>query len=160
MNQVNSLLRLFLILKPLAYGVAVASGLVLALTGFGPGLLGAPLHGLVLMAHMGCVMPFLLSIAFLGITCAKQHDLKDRVTVGSLCFWTLLLLSVPLTLTIIVIMLPLVGTDGQRDLLEVHELVSFLFVGVAVIYSLLRWGGREGPQSLEGEDLRRTVKSG
>ena len=146
MNQVHSLLRLFLILKPLAYGVAVVSGLILALTGFGPGLLGAHLHGLVLMAHMGCVMPFLLSIAFLGITCAKQHDLKDRVTLGNLCFWSLLLLAIPLTLTIILIMLPLVGTDGQRALMEVHELVSLVFVVVAVIYFLLCRRAKRGPQ--------------
>lgn len=143
MNQVHSRLKLFLILKPLAYGVALVSALVLAITGFAPGLLGGHLSGLVLMAHMGCVMPFLLSIAFLSITCAKQHDLRDRVTLGRLCFWTLLLLAVPLTLTVVLIMLPLVGTDGQRELLELHELLAFMFVVVALLYSLLRKGAKD-----------------
>ena len=146
MTQGHSLLRLFLILKPLAYGVALVSALVLVITGFGPGLSGGHLHGLLLMAHMGCVLPFLLSVAFLGITCAKQHDLRDRVTLGSLCFWSLLLMAVPLTLTIIFSMFPLVGTDGQRTLMKWHEWIAIVFGVVGMLYILLRVGPKGGPQ--------------
>ena len=146
MTQGHSLLRLFLILKPLAYGVALASGFVLVITGFGPGFAGGQLHGLLLMAHMGCVLPFLLSVAFLSITCAKQHDLRDRVTLGSLCFWFLLLLAVPLTLTIIFSMFPLVGTDGQKALMKWHESIAIVFGVVGMLYILLRVGPKGEPE--------------
>ena len=131
-------LRLLLILKPLAYGVALVCGLILTLSGFGPGLLGQRLQGFLLMAHMGSVPPFLLSVAFLSVTCAKQHDLRERMTLGSLCFWLLLGLTVPLTVTILLSMFPLTGTEGLNALLGLHESIALVFVVAAVLYVLLR----------------------
>ncbi|MBF0198198.1 MAG: hypothetical protein HQL32_10830 [Planctomycetes bacterium] len=128
MNQLPSILRLVFSLKSLAHEVALISITLLASSGFGPLLFGQSMHGPILMIHMISILPFLLSISYLGITCAKEHDLTLHMSWTNICFWSTLILSIPLALTTLISMFPLVGTGDQIELLKWHSVFGILFV--------------------------------
>jgi len=151
-------------LRKLAFVVAVFSFMVLLLTGFGPVLLGGRLHGWLLMIHATFAPVLIACAAFIAITGAVQYTFssKDKKFIPSpvcqrptfsegcwltdsgigakTCFWTLLVLSLPVTLSIVVSMLPLIGTEGQAFLFQVHRWSALVFGWIAIIelYILIR----------------------
>jgi hypothetical protein len=153
-------------LRNIAFLVALLSFCVLLLTGFGPLLLGCRLHGYLLMIHATFAPVFIACAAFIAITGAGQYafDKKDIEHIPSPCwklfnradgcwfsdtgigakagFWTLLVLSLPVTLTMVLSMLPLFGTHGQEILFHAHRWSALIFALIAMIelYILIRIG--------------------
>ena len=157
------------LLKRLALAVAALCFAFLLVTGFLPLFLGRHLQGYLLMLHVSCAPVFVLCIAFLGCTWAHAHSyvagngkwllrwlgLASTPVVGTrpdlgmfrkTCFWCLFALSLPLTLSIILGMVPLFGTDGQVALLTLHRYTALAFSLIAFIYAygLMRYTARVG----------------
>ena len=124
------------ILKRLALAVGLICFVLLLITGFLPLVFGHHLNGYMLMLHATCAPVFVVCVAFLGLTWAKANAFvgdngkallkllgismspssradKDFGLLSKCCFWCLLTLSLPLTLSIILSMFPLFG-KGQR----------------------------------------------
>jgi len=124
---------------------------VMAITGFLTIIFtGVHLTGLLLLIHV-TVAP-LISISFAVLVILYAHtnrfDNSDlsyikeieakRGTLNisgqlKLIFWSIAVLSIPAMLSIILGMFPLFGTEGQKNLLEVHR-YSVLMISVLVIF--------------------------
>ena len=143
LNMINTLLKKLLILKPLAALVALACGVVLSLTGFAPGFSGTQLHGFPLMVHVSCAPVFVLAMAFLAITCAGKNDLSIAISLRAICFWIIMVLTLPLTLSIVLSMFPLFGTHGQEVLYVMHKAVAWPFAIVGVLFTVLAFVSRK-----------------
>jgi cytochrome b subunit of formate dehydrogenase len=153
------------VLKKLVYLLAVACFLVLSVTGFYPLLVrGEHISGYFMMIHATFAPIFALCLAILALTWAAQYSFtmqdcpwvsrllrrttrlhvpaEDRPGQWSLlaykaAFWLLLSLSLPLILSIVVSMFPLLGTDWQNTTLVVHRWTGLIFVLVAIIHTYL-----------------------
>jgi hypothetical protein len=152
-------------LKKLCYLVAVVCFLVLAITGFYPTLVkGEHISGFLMYIHATFAPIFALCMATLAITWAGGHRfvasdgpwltrLLRRVTrlrlpaddrgwccslvVYKLTFWLVLFLALPLILSIVVSMFPLLGTDWQHLTLALHRWVSLVFAIAVIINTYL-----------------------
>jgi hypothetical protein len=145
------------LLKRLALAVAMVCFVILLVTGFLPLLLGQHLTGYVLMLHVSCAPVLVVCVAFLGVTWAYPHIFTaengyvllrvlgispsssgraagDLGLMSKCCFWLLLLLSLPLTMSMILSMFPLFGTTGQVFLVHVHRYSALGFSLVVMIY--------------------------
>ena len=137
---------------------------VLLFTGFGPLLFGLRLHGYLLMIHATFAPVFIASVAFIAVTSAEQYafneiDLEQipcpgckpgKPTVGccltdtglgaKLGFWILLVMSLPVTLSMVLSMLPLFGPEGQDFLFQAHRWSALIFALtlIAELYILIR----------------------
>lgn len=143
LTMINTLLKKLLYLRPLAALAALVCGVILSLTGFAPGLTGTQLHGFPLMVHVSCAPVFLLAMAFLGITWAAKNDLSVEVSLRAICFWIIMVLCLPLTLSIVLSMFPLFGTHGQEVLYNMHKASAWPFVVAAVLFSVLAFTSRK-----------------
>ena len=131
----------------------------LLVTGFGPLLAGGKLEGYLLMLHATCAPVFIgCATLYILINAGKfVFDKKDadfilggckikgcRLTdsgIGAKCgFWVLAAMMIPLTLTMVLSMLPLFGTDVQHLLFEVHRWCALVFALAAIgeLYMLVR----------------------
>ena len=152
-------------LKKLCYIVATVCFVVLVLTGFWPVLVrGQHISGWLMMVHATFAPVFALCLAILAITWAGENrltaedcpcvpQLLRRVTrlripvderpcrwsqaACKVAFWLLMFLSLPLVLSIVVSMFPLLGTDWQHITLALHRWTSLAFVIVAIIHTYL-----------------------
>ena len=148
----------------LAFLLGLLSFCVLALTGFGPLLFGGCLQGYLLMIHATFSPVFIACGAVVAVFAAGRYafnktDLKaapwyrrcasdDRcwltdTGVGAKAgFWFLLVMTLPLTLTMVLSMLPLFGPDGQEFLFHAHRWCALVFALAAVteLYILIRMG--------------------
>jgi hypothetical protein len=143
----------------LAFLLGLLSFLVMLVTGFGPLLLGTRLQGWLLMIH-ATFAPVLIAcaavIAILGA--GRFRFLKKDTQAAMICrknrccwltdsgigakagFWVLLFLSLPLTLTMVLSMLPLFGEDWQNFMFHAHRYIALVFTLTAVmeLYMLAR----------------------
>ena len=143
-------------LARLAGLAAVGSITVLALTGFGPAVMGLRLSGYLLMIHVTFGPVLVVSLAFLVLVKAKTHALVranaapllallrlpvqpplapgDQGLAAKGSFWALAVLALPLTLSIVLSMFPLFGTEGQQWMAEVHRYCALVFSLLALVY--------------------------
>ena len=143
LNMINTLLKKLLVLKPLAVLAALVCGVILSLTGFGSSLMGTQLQGFSLVVHVSCAPVFLLALAFLAITWAGKNDLSIDISLRAICFWIVLILALPLTLSIVFSMFPLFGTHGQEVMYVMHKTVAWPFAIAAVLFSILAFTSRK-----------------
>ena len=135
---------------------------VLAITGFGPLFFGHRLEGYLLMVHVTFAPVFIGCVAVIAILSAGKYAFSrnDVQMLSSRCletnvkgcwltdsgigakagFWALLVVSLPVTLTMVLSMMPLFGTKGQAFLFEAHRWCALVFSLVAMIevYMLIR----------------------
>jgi hypothetical protein len=143
-------------LARLAGLAAVGSIAVLFLTGFGPAILGYRLSGYLLMIHVTFGPVLAVSLAFLVLVRARTHVLVranaapvlallrlpiqpplapgDPGLAAKGSFWALAVLALPLTLSIILSMFPLFGTEGQKWMEEIHRYCALAFFLSALVY--------------------------
>lgn len=150
--------------KKLVLLAALACFLILLATGFGPLLLGYRLEGYLLMIHATFAGVFIAcaAILVLGWAHAMAFDRQDGQTIlqglrtrcscktgcwltdrpigTKAVFWVLAILSLPLTLSAIVSMFPLFGTEGQWFLFHLHRWSALVFACTAIagLYILIR----------------------
>jgi len=129
------------LLKKAATAVGALTILVLAVTGFAPGTI----HGYGLMLHATFAPVFVLCMAYLAIACAKANAcrLGGLGLIRAISFWTLAFLTLPLSLSVAVSMLPLFGTHMQHVLASVHAITAWAFAGVLVVYIISALGSRK-----------------
>jgi len=135
---------------------AVGSIAVLFLTGFGCALLAYRLSGYLLMIHVTFGPVMVVALAFLVLVRAQTHvpvqanaapllallrfpagpcpARADLGWVAKACFWALACLALPLTLSVVLSMFPLLGTDGQRWMEETHRYSALAFLLCALVY--------------------------
>lgn len=136
---------------------------VLLLTGFLPLVFGGKLEGYLLMVHATFAPVFIgcgAIIVFLGggeyafnkkdaeaipKGCRCTGDgcwLTDTGVGAKVGFWLLAAMSLPVTLTMVLSMLPLFGPHGQELLFELHRWCALVFAWIAIVelYMLIRMG--------------------
>lgn len=153
--------------RKLAFLLGLLSFFVLAMTGFLPLMLGGKLQGYLLMIHATFAPVFIACAAFIALTGAGQYAFKkadaDAIPAKPLAckcgsdegcwltdtgvgakagFWVLLVLTLPVTLTMVLSMLPLFGPEGQEFLFHAHRWFTLIFALTAIIelYMLVRIG--------------------
>jgi len=146
-------------LYALAFLVGLASFCVLLITGFLPVVLGGRLHGFMLMFHAICAPVFIACTAVVAVIGAARYTFNKKDAELLRCdqgsrrcrltdsgigvkagFWALLVMSLPVTLTMVLCMLPLFGSHGQEVLLDAHRWCALIFALVAIVelYMLIR----------------------
>lgn len=128
-------------MKKLILLLALLSFLILLITGFGPLLFGCRLAGWLLVIHATFAPVLIGCLALLALGWAQGMVFGNGS--GSVlkgCFWLLIFLSLPLTLTMIGSMFRFFGTDGQALLLIWHRWCALAFGCIALIflYALIR----------------------
>ena len=151
-------------IRKLAFMLGLLSFVVLLVTGFVPVMAGGKLGGYWLMVHATFAPVFIACAAVVALLGAGQYrftraDIKTviagvihREHIRRCCpltdtglgakvgFWVLLALSLPVTITMAVSMLPWFGTDGQGFLFEAHRWTALVFALAALVemYMLIR----------------------
>ena len=149
-------------IRNLAFLFGLLSFLVLLVTGFGPVAFGLKLQGYLLMVHAAFAPVFIGCLAIVALLGAGQYRLKmeDFRAFPFMCsrgkaelkqpldsgigarvgFWLLLIVSLPVTLTMVLSMLPLFGTEGQEFLYHAHRSSALVFGLLAMLelYMLYR----------------------
>jgi len=151
-------------LRKLVYLLAVVCFLVLTITGFYPVLIkGEHISGYPMMVHATFAPVFAACLAALAVMWAARCRFEDgdcplvkrvvrwlmgdkgpvekpkggcSVVRQKVLFWLLIVLALPLILSIVVSMFPLLGTHWQELLLAVHRYVAGAFVIVAIVHAL------------------------
>ena len=116
------------------------------------------------MIHATFAPVFIASVAFIAVTSAEQYAFNEKdleqipcpgckpakLTVGccltdtglgaKLGFWILLVMSLPVTLSMVLSMLPLFGPEGQDFLFQAHRWSALIFALtlIAELYILIR----------------------
>jgi cytochrome b subunit of formate dehydrogenase len=158
-------LSLIAALRKLVYLLAAICFLVLLVTGFFPRLvLNKCISGYWLMLHATFAPVFAACLAVLGVLWASKsrfdgrdwpwlQKLIDRVTLvkrnrtqetgGSagvgqkIAFWLIIVLAVPLILSVVSSMFPILGTYWQEFVLDVHRYTALAFAVVVIIHTYL-----------------------
>jgi hypothetical protein len=148
-------------IRKLVFVLGLLSFCVLLLTGFGPLVFGHKLQGYWLMVHATFAPVFIGCAAVVVLLGAGQYAfnrkdadaiehrfssrkdgcwLTDSGIGAKAGFWLLAALTLPVTLTMVLSMLPLFGTDGQEWLFELHRWSALLFAWTALVelYTLIR----------------------
>ena len=152
-------------LKKLCYLLTAVCFVVLGFTGFYPLLVrGEHISGYLMMIHATFAPVFAICLAILGLTWASRfrfvktdcpcvQRLLRRVTrlqipepdgpcqcssaAQKVAFWAVVALSLPLILSILLSMFPLVGTHWQEILLATHRWTAVAFAVAAIILTYL-----------------------
>lgn len=150
-------------LRKLIFLVGLICFAVLFLTGFLPVVCGGKMHGWPLMIHATFALVFIACgaiVVFLGAgDYAFNKKDADAIPTGCKCtgdgcwltdtgvgakagFWALAILALPVTLTMVLSMLPLFGTHGQHLMFELHRWSALIFAWIAIVelYILTRMG--------------------
>jgi len=138
--------------KRLVYLATAGSFLILAGTGFYASLIdGQPLHGYFLMIHATFAPVFSVCITLCALLWAQNHVFKrtdiacpclakicsipeaEKHPCGfqlgrKICFWILLLTSIPLIVSMVVSMFPIFGTEGQMALYHINRVSALILL--------------------------------
>ena len=123
---------IFLLVK-LAFFLCLLSFCVLSVTGFGPLLLGERLQGYLLMLHVTFAPVFIAAAAGIAVFADHRSMFSQKNPFSKVIFWGLLMLSLPVTLTMALCMLPVFGSHGQEALLVAHRWFALLFAFILFI---------------------------
>jgi len=154
------------ILRILVYVVALLCCVVLTITGFFPVLVqGEHISGYLLMIHATFAPVFAACLAVLAVMWASrcrftyadwpwfqrfvqwisspadsagEETAGDKPCLGQkVAFWLIVLLALPLILSILLSMFPLLGTHWQKYLQGMHLYVAAVFVPVVLAHTFL-----------------------
>ena len=149
----------------LVYLLSLLCFAVLAVTGFYPLLiLGEHISGYLVMIHATFAPVFAICLAVLAVMWARNcrftrgdwpwfERIVQRVTLvksadeeahcessclgQKIVFWLLVILALPLILSIVLSMFPLLGTHWQELLLGVHRYTAMVFSLFAIVHACL-----------------------
>ena len=153
------------VLRKLVYLLALLCFVVLAITGFYPTVvLGKHISGYLVMIHATFAPIFAICLAVLAVMWARDsrftvgdwpwfHRFVQRVTLVKgpggqesskspglglkISFWLIIFLALPLALSIVLSMFPLLGTHWQELLLGIHRYTALLFSLAAIVHIYL-----------------------
>jgi hypothetical protein len=127
--------------------VAGITLVLLAITGFGPKLVGGEVKGWTLLAHIAIAPLFILGLTVVVPQWAGRCRFAGRggsFAVGvnmaqRQMFWIVLLLGFVSLVTMLIAMRPIYGPAGQRTLIEVHSYSSLLLLIAMVPHTIVSW---------------------
>jgi hypothetical protein len=128
------------------YVLSLVCFVVLLITGFVPKVIfGESLGGYMLMIHASCAPVFACSLTAAVLLWVHKYrfartelrPFKGLAIIPRVCFWAILIISIPLMLSIVLGMFPIFGTKGQHCLIYLHWLSATVLTVVAVVHSLL-----------------------
>ena len=153
------------VLRKLVYLLALLCFVVLAFTGFYPTIvLGKHISGYLVMVHATFAPVFAICLAVLAVMWARNSRFNGsewpwfqrfvrRITLTKstgkeappksselgqkISFWLIIFLALPLALSIVLSMFPLLGTYWQEILLEIHRYTALLFFLVVIVHIYL-----------------------
>ena len=162
-NSTSNKLSIIGMLRILVYLAALFCFVVLAMTGFYPTLvLGKHISGYLVMVHATFAPVFAVCLAVLAVMWAKRWrfnsgdwPLFERIVrwatlannpeanshgksscLGQkISFWLIIFLALPLILSIVLSMFPLLGTHWQELLLSMHRYTALVFAMVAILHT-------------------------
>ena len=162
-NSKNEKLSIIGMLRILIYLAVLFCFIVLAITGFYPTLiLGKHITGYLVMVHATFAPVFAVCIAVLAVMWAQrwrftpgdwpcfervvqwatlsdnpgENTFRKSSGLGrKISFWLIIFLALPLILSIVLSMLPLLGTHWQELLLSVHGYTALVFTMVAILHT-------------------------
>jgi hypothetical protein len=110
------------------FWIVALTGLGLALTGFyGPLLVGKPVGGYALLAHVGMGGAFLTLLPLLGLLQGARHAESPEMPVAvKSSFWVFLLTGLVTAVTILLSMIPLFDAHGLHLMLTIHSFAGGL----------------------------------
>lgn len=118
---------------------------ILAVTGFGPKLVGAEVAGWMLLAHMLAAPLFIIGLTGAALQWVARCRFGGRGgpfapglnVAQKQMFWLTLLLGFASLMTMLLAMLPAFGPVEQRTLIEVHSYSSLLLLIVMVPHTII-----------------------
>ena len=140
------------IIKTLLFPIVFLCVNLLALTGFITVIiLGKPISTYLLLIHVSLAPVFAICLAIAALVWAPKNSFnkKDWETFCNLksskkemrielwqkiCFWLIIILTLPIILSILLSMYPLFGSDIQHSLLTTHRYSTLSFVILSTIY--------------------------
>ncbi len=126
--------------RKLIYLLALLCLFMLVITGFYPALvLQESIHGYWLILHTIFAPVFAVCLAGLVVMWVENCRLNknDRPRLQKICFWLIVILSLPMVLSIVLSMFTLFGTEGQEFLLQLHRYCALLLVLTAIVHTYL-----------------------
>jgi hypothetical protein len=135
--------RLLAIFQVLILAGVLLTGSFLAITGFYAFLIAQqPLSGYLLMLHCTAAPVFAVCMAVLTLfwshRCRFSFGIDRRITISEIaqktCFWLIAMFLLPVTMSIVLSMFPIFGTDGQVFLYHLHRYSTLLLTIFAIIY--------------------------
>ncbi len=123
--------------------VLVATVVILGGTGFYAAIgTGHAMSGWLLMLHATMAPVFCIALAAWVLIRAQtarfvSADIAGDGRWGAVrkgCFWLMVALGVPVILSIVLSMVPLFGTVGQRFLYHTHQYTTLAFLMLAMVY--------------------------
>ena len=140
------------IIKTLLFPISFLCVNLLALTGFITVIiLGKPISTYLLLIHVALAPVFAICLAMAALVWAPKNSFnkKNWETFCNLkaskketrielwqkvCFWLIIILTLPIILSILLSMYPLFGSDIQHSLLTTHRYSTLSFVILSTIY--------------------------
>ncbi len=166
-SPLKSLERLLLIALVVLFGILAFSGFLL------PVLVGEHLTGTFLIIHVTVAPLFALSLASLAILWGHRLRLDSLPLNGKpaglppssvlnnvkswlwmkMSFWSILLLSLPLLLSVILGMYPLFGTDGEQFLIGLHGYSALVLSWIVLLQLVVVVYRPEGKDEKRNEEV-------
>lgn len=162
-NSKNEKLSIIGMLRILIYLAVLFCFIVLAITGFYPTLiLGKHITGYLVMVHATFAPVFAVCLAVLAVMWAQRWRFTagdwpwfERVVKWAtltnnpgennfhkssglgrkISFWLIIFLALPLILSIVLSMLPFLGTHWQELLLSMHRYTALVFTMIAIMHT-------------------------
>ena len=148
------------ILRTLVYLVAILGFAILLVTGFLPMLvLNRPIWGYLTMLHAIFSPVFVCCVTILSIMWAENCTLNKNYLpwlnkllarqpknsdtpckyefTQKISFWLILILVLPLTISILLMMIPIFGPHGQEVLLEIHRYIALIVVFFGLLHTYM-----------------------
>ncbi|NUO84431.1 hypothetical protein HUU05_30515 [candidate division KSB1 bacterium] len=148
-------------LKSSLYRLSLLFFVILAVTGFAPVLLfGAHMSGVLMILHVTVAPIFVVGAVALTLMYAQRQTfnqtdwdycrqlVRRKLTNKNIfaaglsfwkktSFWLLLLLTVPVVMSVVLMMYPWFGTEGQHALLQWHRYGAFFLTLVLILHLYL-----------------------
>ena len=100
---------------------------------------GDSLTGDQLMRHVTFAPAFALAAVAVALFWAHGSSFSDKggwvILLRNLFFWIAVALAIPTFISILAAMFPLAGTEGQRELTDIHELCGKLLAGAGFLFA-------------------------
>jgi hypothetical protein len=123
----------------------IVAAIALTATGFAGYLTAGTLGGWSLLWHVVAIGPFLLGLllcvgyaAWSGRTLHGYGASRRSARVQRGLFWVTTLAALVTSGTMLVAMLPVLATDGMEASLAVHRYSGLVFVGLGLLYLVMR----------------------
>jgi hypothetical protein len=127
-------------IRRLIYLLALLCFLISVITSFYPVVvLGEPIYGYWLIMHVVFAPVSMVCLTVLAIMWAGKcsFEKNDQLRLQKICFWLIIILAPLVTLSIVLSMFSLFGTEVQEFLLQLHRYSALLLALIIIVHTYL-----------------------